>query len=73
MAKIDNGKVAMYKGRYPLNMATKTDLHISKKAGEALTAAEVAAIPDDTFASMVKRGNILVTDKPKAPVKGDDK
>lgn len=65
MAKIESGKVATYKGRYPLNMAVKNG-GFMKKPGEEFTAEEVAAFPENTFASSVKAGDIVVSEKPKA-------
>jgi len=69
MAKIDTGKIAVYKGKYPLNVATKDGKPFTKEPGEELTAAEVAAIPDKTFRSMQIAGDVLVADKPKASAK----
>ena len=66
MAKIDAGKIATYKGNFPLNVATKEGKTFVKTKGQELTAAELAAIPDNTFKSMVQSGDVAVADKPKA-------
>jgi len=75
MAKIENGKVAIYSGAHPMNMASASGV-IFKKPKEEITAAEVAAIPDDTYDSMVKSGDIKLADKnqkPKPAVKAEEK
>ena len=66
MAKIDNGKIAVYKGAYPLNMAVKKGDPITKQPGKEFTTAEVAAIGDDLFAEMTSKGDVVILDKPKA-------
>lgn len=69
MAKIENGKIAVYKGKYPLNMAVKKGDPIVKQPGKEFTAAELASISDELFKEMSMKGGIVVLDKPKAAAK----
>ena len=72
MAKIETGNIATYKGRFPLNLATKKGV-ITKKNGEEFTAEELSNIPDATFNELVRSGDAAVAPKPKASPKAADK